>query len=140
VHVSADDLIAALRGAGLRATASRIAVCRVIARSHGDHLTAAVITNDLKGTADQSTVYRTLDALEAAGVLTHTHLGHGPSVYHLADEPPHQHLVCERCGAAAEIDPEHLAGAVARIAQATGFVVDSGHFALSGLCRDCAGE
>jgi Fe2+ or Zn2+ uptake regulation protein len=138
VHISADDLIDALRNGGLRVTASRLAVCRVIARSHAEHLTAAAITASLSGTADQSTVYRTLEALETAGVLTHTHLGHGPSVYHLADETPHQHLVCERCGVAVEIETGHLTEALAVVTATTGFVVDSGHFALSGLCRRCA--
>jgi len=138
VHVSADELVAALRSAGLRATAPRRAVCRVVAESHGEHLTASVITDRLRGAADQSTVYRTLDALEVAGVLTHTHLGHGPSVYHLAGDPPHQHLVCERCGTAVEVGAADLERAVAAITARSGFVLDPGHFALSGLCARCA--
>lgn len=138
MHLTTDDLVDALRRAGLRATASRRAVCRVIAASHADHLTAAVITDRLVGEADQSTVYRTLDALESVGVVTHTHLGHGPSVYHLADDAPHQHLVCSVCGTAIELGPVDFAAAFAVVAQRTGFVLDPGHFALSGRCARCA--
>lgn len=138
MHVTTDDLIAALRRAGLRATVSRRAVCRVIAESHAEHLTAATITARLVGEADQSTVYRTLEALESVGVVTHTHLGHGPSVYHLADAAPHQHLVCSSCGAAIELHPDDFDRAFAVVRDRTGFVLDPGHFALSGRCPRCA--
>ncbi|HSM01998.1 MAG TPA: Fur family transcriptional regulator [Acidimicrobiia bacterium] len=135
MHITADDLIAALRQAGLRATAPRRAVCEVIARHHGEHLTAAAIVERVD--VDQATVYRTLDSLERAGVLTHTHLGHGPSVYHLADDPPHHHIVCSRCGATVEVSPGDLRSVDDRVGESTGFLVEPGHFALSGLCPDC---
>ena len=135
MHIAADDLIGALRASGLRATAPRRAVCEVIARHHGEHLTAAAILE--RAPVDQATVYRTLDALEQAKVLTHTHLGHGPSVYHLADDPPHHHIVCSRCGATAEVPDADLATAVERVGDTTGYRVEPGHFALSGLCPHC---
>src|ERR1700722_6098745 len=31
-----------------------------------------------------STIYRNLEELERLGVVVHSHLGHGPSTYHLA--------------------------------------------------------
>ena len=40
--------------------------------------------------------------LETIGVITHVHLGHGPSTFHLAD-PPHYHAVCASCGAVVEV-------------------------------------
>lgn len=138
MHVSADDLITALRGRGLRVTAPRRAVCRIVAGEHDRHLTAPGITAALAGEADQATVYRTLEALEEAGVLTHTHLGHGPSVYHLADTPPHHHLVCDECGTAIELEGSVLEEALAAIGRATGFVPDPGHVAISGRCARCA--
>jgi Fur family ferric uptake transcriptional regulator len=138
VHITADELASALRKGGWRVTGPRLAVCRVVARSHAEHLTAAVVTARLSGQADQSTVYRTLEALEEAGVLTHTHLGHGPSVYHLTDEALHQHLVCEICGEATELDGAVVTEAMKAITVATGFVPDTSHFALSGRCNRCA--
>jgi Fur family transcriptional regulator, ferric uptake regulator len=138
MHVTADDLVAALRAAGLRATGPRRAVCEVIASQHGEHLTAATILERVEGQVDQATVYRTLDALEQAGVVSHTHLGHGPSVYHLADDPAHHHIVCSRCGEAVELPPSDLAGAIEAVASRTGYQVEPGHFALSGVCPRCA--
>ncbi|OFW65792.1 MAG: hypothetical protein A2Z12_04455 [Actinobacteria bacterium RBG_16_68_21] len=138
MHLGADELVETLRRAGLRATAARRAVCEVVATHHEEHLTPASIVAHLSGRVDQSTVYRTLEALEGAGVLVHTHLGHGPAVYHLTDEPVHQHLVCRRCGRTIEIGSPRLAELLAAITDQTGFVADPAHFALSGLCAGCA--
>ena len=142
VHVTADDLIDALRRAGLRITAPRRAICEVIAAGHDDHLTAPgileVARHRSEAKIDQSTVYRTLEALEEAGVVAHGHLGHGASVYHLAEQASHQHIVCERCGRTAAIAEEHLVGFLTEIRERTGFDPDPTHFALSGLCPECA--
>ena len=124
----------------MRVTRPRRAVCEVVAEHHTEHLTAQAIVEMLAGDVDQSTVYRTLDALEEAGALTHTHLGHRPPVYHLADDEPHQHLVCERCGRAVAFDPSLMDPAVDAIREATGFEIDPSHFAIAGLCVDCSWE
>lgn len=142
MHIKPDRLTDALREQGLRITAARRAVCAVIAARHGQHLTAAAILEEAvteHGTAvNQSTVYRTLDALEESGVLVHSHLGHGPAVYHLATEARHQHVVCRKCGATEEIEAGDIAEWMAKLRDSTGFVVDPTHFAVTGLCSDCA--
>ena len=142
MHITADDLIDVLRAEDLRITEPRRLVCEVIASRHSEHLTAASIFEAVEegsgGSADRATVYRTLDALESAGVLTHGHIGHGPMVYHLAEESGHQHLICQQCGTTVTVDADDLAPFVATIESQTGFVVDVEHFALSGLCKQCA--
>lgn len=141
MHTTADRLLEALRAEGLRITSARRAVCSVIAESHADHLTAADILERAEAggaSLDQSTVYRTVEALEGSGLLTHTHLGHGAAVYHLADEVEHHHFVCDRCGATVAIVAADLSGWIADIEAKTGFVVDPSHFATSGRCADCA--
>jgi Fur family ferric uptake transcriptional regulator len=87
---------------------------------------------------DQSTVYRTLDVLEELGYLHHVHLGHGAGVYHISEEADHQHLVCERCGTSVEIPLEELAPVLATVTSRYGFVAEGVHFALVGVCEDCA--
>ena len=52
---------------------------------------------------DHSTVYRALDVLVEVGLITHTHIGHGPPVYHAVDPTP-LHLVCQRCGRQSSAD------------------------------------
>lgn len=142
MHISPDQLLDALRGKGLRITAARRAVCDVLAERHGQHLTAARVLEAIRideGTkVDQSTVYRTLDVLEESGLVVHSHLGHGPAVYHLAAEADHQHVVCGECETAASIPPDSLEEWIATVRRTTGFEVDPTHFALTGLCADCA--
>ena len=143
MHITSDDLLDALRSHGYRITNARRAICEVIASSHDEHLDAAEILARVQATgtsADQSTVYRTLETLETAGVLTHGHLGHRASVYHLADESPHQHLVCESCGRTIAVDARDVADWAASIRDRTGFEIEPTHFALTGLCAECAAE
>jgi Fur family ferric uptake transcriptional regulator len=142
VHITAEQLIGALSDRGYRITNARRAVCEVVSRSHDEHLSASGIYDRARQTTgtrlDRSTVYRTLEALEDAGLLAHSHLGHGPSVYHLAEDAGHQHLICRSCGSTATLDEEEAALLARKITESTGFVPDPNHFALSGLCADCA--
>ncbi|MHB1987316.1 MAG: Fur family transcriptional regulator [Acidimicrobiales bacterium] len=84
-----------------------------------------------------STIYRNLDELERLGVIVHTHLGHGPAIYHLASSP-HGHLVCELCGATLEAPPELFSSLSATAEERYGFRIDPRHFAVLGRCRQCA--
>ncbi len=142
MHIHTDDLIATLRAHGLRITEPRRLVCAVIATRHDEHLTAATIFEGVQsegdGELDMATVYRTLDVLEEAGVVKHGHIGHGPTVYHLTDEPEHQHLVCSECGRTEAISSDDIGALVDGITQRTGFVPNIEHFALTGLCHECA--
>lgn len=141
MHIRSDDLLDALSAQGYRITAARRAICEVIATAHDDHLDAAAILEKVEAlgaSADQSTVYRTLEALEVAGLLTHAHLGHGAAVYHLAQEAPHQHLVCDDCGRTVAVRADDLADWSDTIRSKTGFSVEPSHFALTGLCEQCA--
>lgn len=144
MHIDPETLLDALRSQGLRITAARRAVCSIIAARHSEHLTAASILSaveaDPNAAADQSTVYRTLDALEASRLLVHSHLGHGAAVYHLASEAAHQHVVCSRCGATAAVPAAGLSQWLRDLQESTGFNVDPTHFAVTGLCPDCAGS
>lgn len=115
-------------------------MCGVVAAAGSAHLTAADVHQRVlrEGTrVDQSTVYRTLEALEEAGLVRHGHLGHGPAVYHLSDEAPHQHLVCSNCGRTVAIDGVQMSAITETVEEWTGFAVDVDHFALAGLCAAC---
>ncbi len=142
MHVTRDDLIEALRREGLRITGPRRAICAVLAESHREHLSAADILERARATAqgdlDQSTVYRTLEKLEQLGFLRHVHLGHGPGVYHFADDAPHHHLVCDGCGRSVDVPLADIRPLLSEVAERHGFEAGGLHFALSGRCRECA--
>lgn len=131
-------MLSALRAEGLRVTAPRRAICEALARGHDLHLTASSLHAAAEATLgspiDISTVYRTIDALEQAGLLHHVHLGHGPAVLHLSDHVEHHHLTCEVCGFTVDIPLHDLESLTETVARRHGFTIDSAHFALIGRC------
>jgi len=134
-----DDILVRLRNAGGRLTGPRRAVIEALV-SAGDHPTADDLAAEVAlhhPTVHKSTVYRTLDALAELAIVDHVHLGHGRAVYHLSEDTD-LHLLCEVCGAVTHIPADVLDSSRAAIAEATGFVLEAGHFALPGRCRSCA--
>jgi len=124
---------------GQRITVGRRAVVEALLAAEG-HLSAedlAVIVQGAHPGFHRATVYRSLEALENAGLVEHVHLGHGRSVYHLADDL-HQHLVCEACGSVEEAPADLLATVARRLRRDQGFVMRPYHFAVLGRCRRCS--
>ena len=127
-----------LRARGYRLTPQRQLVLEAVARL--GHATPDDIVTAVRRTASGvniSTVYRTLELLEELGLVTHTHLGHGPPTYHAATDDDHVHLVCRVCGRVTETSPGLVDGLVRDLREAEGFQPDVGHLAIFGTCRDC---
>ncbi len=135
-----DALLARLRATGGRVTAARRAVLEVLVAAGAEHLSAEEIAGRVHASAPQvhlSTVYRTLDALEEAGVLRRARLADGPVSYHLAADE-HHHAVCDGCGAVIVLPSSLLAAVVDSLAVDHGFRAEPRHVTIGGLCRTCA--
>lgn len=129
-----------LRASGARITRPRRAILQVF--FDHDHPTADQLADAvqvLRPTVNRSTVYRFLDELERIGVVDHVHLGHGPAVYHLAEDA-HQHLVCDCCGTVIEIPERTLEPMRSHLRDTFDFEVHIRHFAVVGRCKDCTDE
>ncbi len=135
-----DAVLRLLRAGGGRATATRRATIDVLLSAGDDeHLNAEEILHRVRRQVPdvaESTVYRTLASLEELGVITHLHLGHGPSTYHQAANS-HQHLVCQTCGSIIDVPDTIFDDLAAHIDEGYGFIIDPRHFALQGTCRAC---
>lgn len=129
-----------VRERGLRLTEPRRRVLAVLAK--GEHLTPEVLTHlvgrDGGSTLPPSTIYRTLQSLEDVGIVTHSHLDHGPATYHLARPHRHLHLVCRGCRSVLEVPTEAADALVAQVLSETGFQADPTHMAIHGHCARCA--
>lgn len=99
---------------------------------------ATRVDADGGGPLPLSTVYRALDALEAVGVVSHTHLDHGPPTYHLADRADHLHLVCTACGSVCETGLAAADALVGNLRETLGFDADVRHMAIHGRCASCS--
>ncbi len=131
--------IARLRGRGYRITPQREAIVREVLRTEG-HITPQDVARRVQRrlpAVNASTVYRTLSMLEGAGVLRHAHREQGAE-YHRAEEASHVHLTCSRCGTEDDLSMEEAASLGQLIRRHRGFQPDLTHFAISGVCRECA--
>lgn len=140
-----DDIVSEvaelLRSRGERMTGPRRAVLSVLAEQEGhmnaDMLVSLVSQKDPK--VHRASVYRTLDALSALGVVQHVHVGHGATTYHLVRSGQgHLHAHCRACGSVSDLPPGLLDDVAAVMSRKYGFLLDAGHVALSGVCRRCA--
>lgn len=84
-----------------------------------------------------TTVYRSLQALAAAGDVDQLVNDDGETVYRKCSTEHHHHLVCRRCGQTVEIAGPTVESWAARVAREHGFRDVSHTIELHGLCRDC---
>jgi len=137
-----ESLARMLRSRGLRMTPQRGRILEAVADL--GHATPEAVAESVRASCDPapslSTVYRTLETLEELGVLSHTHLDHGPPSYHLAAHADHIHLVCVECGAVQEDSMDVVEPLAQRMRERHGFVVDPRHLTMHGLCARCAAE
>jgi len=138
---STSDVIEVLRRHGLRMTPQRRAIVAEIMRTQG-HISPTALARKVQGEmpgVNASTIYRTLATLEEVGVLAHAHL-EGGAEYHKTEEAGHVHLTCSNCGDEDDLSIDEAHALVDLIERHHGFEPDLTHFAISGLCADCARE
>ena len=134
-----NDVIDLLRERGLRMTPQRRAIVSEVMRTQG-HISPTHIARRVQGDmpgVNASTVYRTLSLLEDVGVLQHSHLESGAE-YHRAEDAQHVHLTCPHCGRDNALSLDEARKLSQRIYRHHGFQADLTHFAITGLCAECA--
>lgn len=120
-------------------TPQRLAIVSEVMRASGHISPAAIarrVESEMPG-VNPSTVYRTLALLEEVGVLQHSHLETGAE-YHRSEDAQHVHLTCHRCGRDDALSLEEAARLHSLIRRHHGFEPDLTHFAITGLCAECA--
>jgi Fur family transcriptional regulator, ferric uptake regulator len=129
-----------LRDAGERVTRQRLLVADALA-ALGRQVSAQELYERLRRrdpAIGRATVFRTLEALVAAGVARRLELdGH---VYgYVACRPGHHHhLACHRCGRVEEIGEGYIAPVAERLANDLGFSIDDARVDFYGVCAACS--
>ena len=131
-----------LAAAGERVTRQRLLVADALA-SAGRQVTAQDLYERLRRLdprIGRATVFRTLEALVAAGVARR--LEQDGHVYgYVACRPEHHHhLACDRCGRVEEIGEGYITPVAERLAAEHGFQIDDARLDFYGLCARCAAE
>lgn len=124
---------------GFRVTPQRQIIFDAICESGGhttiDEIYQRVCTR--APTINLATVYRTVDFFCKLKLVVAADVGCGHTVYEVAGETPHHHLVCRNCGVVLSLNHETARAFFDEIGREYNFTVDMGHLALFGLCQMC---
>jgi Fur family transcriptional regulator, stress-responsive regulator len=132
------DTAVALRDAGLRVTAPRLAVLSEL--MEGKHLTAdqvALAARERLGTISTQAVYDVLGALTRVGLARRIEPAGSPARYETRVGDNHHHVVCRSCGAVTDVDCVVGEPPCVLPSDAGGFVIDEAEVTFWGLCPTC---
>ncbi len=132
-----------LRSRRIRATRKKKAILREILESDRPLSAAdlyARVSTEL--TIDLATVYRTLTALRAGGLLREIPDGSGTAYYEIAcmHNPVHPHFKCFQCRRITCLETLRGENAVEMARYAHGCEVEEISITLSGVCGECGSE
>lgn len=130
-----------LKERGIRVTPQRAHIWRTLVGS-GRHFTAEELKEQVEETLpglEVSTVYRTLEAFNEAGLVVESRIPNkGPRVFE-ANPSPHPHLVCEDCGDIFHLETADYRRMLETLNQeVAGFEVHKLHVFATGRCTCCA--
>ena len=132
------DLPGALRDAGLRVTASRLAVLSAVGEAH--HLTADQVAAAVRGrvgTISTQAVYDVLGALTRAGLTRRIEPAGSPARYETRVGDNHHHVICRVCGAVSDVDCVIGEPPCVLPTDSGGYVIDEAEVTFWGLCPSC---
>ena len=132
-----------LKEHGLKATAPRLKILELMESSQIRHLSAEDIYKLLinsKFEIGLATVYRVLTQFESAGIVIRHHFEEGHSVFELAGEAPHDHIVCVRCGRVEEFHDYEIENRQRMVAERLGFELTDHNLNMYGLCLSCKSD
>ncbi len=113
-----------IKRAGLKVTLPRLKVLEVLENADPHHLSAEDVYKNLMDTDDSvglATVYRVLTQFEAAGIVSRHNFDDGHSVYELASEEHHDHMVDVDTGKVIEFVNERIEDLQQQIAEEHGY-------------------
>lgn len=102
----ADGASARLKQAGLKVTQPRVAILSVLRDEHGPFTVEELKARIPTKTCDLVTLYRSLPALEKAGLVRRCDFGDGPVRYEYQGEDGHHHhhVICRKCKKVTSLD------------------------------------
>ncbi len=115
-----------LRKAGLKVTHPRMRILDLLGTTEKKHLTAEEVYRELLDQGDDialATVYRVLNQFESAGIVCRHHFEGGQSVYELAQEGHHDHMVCMETGKVIEFESPEIEQLQEQIAAEHGYEI-----------------
>jgi Fe2+ or Zn2+ uptake regulation protein len=139
--MESEQSAALLRQLKLKVTPRRQEVLNCLGKEPS-YLSADEVWNRIKarlGSIGLPTVYRILDELAVAGVITRIFLSDRKQYYFLcANQGHHHHFVCETCRRVEDVSQCGLDGVSRDIARRSGGRVTSHIIQINGICGSCS--
>ncbi|NLW49874.1 MAG: transcriptional repressor [Candidatus Brocadiaceae bacterium] len=134
-----------LRTNGLNVTRLRLAIMAALHEQAGTVTAGDLLERVRAGehSVHRTTIYRNLDALEAAGLIRKVPDGERLERYELTcrhSPPAHPHFTCRCCGRVTCLDPVDLSAVWSRLTRDRRPTVERAEITLIGLCRRCSGR
>ncbi|MBZ7935158.1 MULTISPECIES: Fur family transcriptional regulator [Campylobacter] len=130
-----------LRQGGLKYTKQREILLKTLYHSDTHHTPESLYMEIKQVEPDLNvgiaTVYRTLNLLEEAEMVTSISFGSAGKKYELANKPHHDHMICKNCGKIIEFENSIIERQQALIAKEYNFKLTGHLMQLYGICDDC---
>ena len=130
---------AELKKAGLKVTLPRLKVLSLLESADDHHMSAEDVYKALLEAGDDvglATVYRVLTQFEAAGLVVRHRFEGEHSVFELASEDDHDHLVCVKTGKVREFNDPILNARIEEIAKEHGFEITGRTVQIYGISAE----
>ena len=129
-----------LRAAGLRVTASRVAVLKVLSEAD-DHPRVDQVIDRVHAAGvsmSKQAAYDVCEALRAAALAQRIELPGAPARWEARTGDNHHHLVCRACGATHDVDcATGLTPCLTPSEIPPGFALEQAEVTYWGICSDC---
>ncbi|MGH8427091.1 MAG: ferric iron uptake transcriptional regulator [Gammaproteobacteria bacterium] len=129
-----------LREAGLKVTAPRLKILRVLESSRQRHMSAEDVYRALLDAGEElnlATVYRVLTQFETAGLVSRLHFEGGHSTFELDSGKHHDHILCVVCGRVDEFVDDVIEERQQAIAHRAGYEMTDHSLHIYGICAQC---
>lgn len=127
-----------LRRHGLRVTANRLAVLRVVADlSHGTTEDIYRVVCTELGAVSRQAVYDALAALTDKGLLRRIQPAGSPARYEARVGDNHHHLICRTCNRMVDVDCAVGDTPCLTAADSSGYAIDEAEVIYWGHCPEC---
>ena len=138
MNMTLEDIQKKFRDYGLKSTPQRTAIYQALVASTA-HPTAEDLFAQVSPTYPMlslNTVYYTLSALRAAGLVQEVNIGHDRARFD-ANLSPHHHVICQGCQAILDVMDPRLSRLASPSELPKGFEITSYQVAFRGYCSTC---
>ncbi len=133
-----EKFLSILKGGGLKATKSRLAVLNIFSEDCRPMTAEEIFQKLAREKIDLATVYRSLKSFEEEGIVERVNL-HKEAIYYELAGHHHHHVVCKKCGLVERLKECEIDASLKQIQKsAKNFKQITSHsLEFFGFCKKC---